>query len=131
MAKFARILTEAEIEAGSSAKGGFTRARLAEWGVPWPPPKGWRDCLMAGKPVSANTETNCVSFQLTPERAGKLRTLAEATAIDWNHYALLMLSRAIDRGDWLVPEDWWEGRPEDLAAFKREFGPPNPMGETT
>jgi hypothetical protein len=35
-------LTEAQIEAGRSAEGGWTRAQLAKWGVPWPPPKGWR-----------------------------------------------------------------------------------------
>ena len=35
-------LTEADIEAGRSPKGGWTRAQLAKWGVPWPPPKGWR-----------------------------------------------------------------------------------------
>ena len=23
----------------------WTRAQLAEWGVPWPPPKGWRKRL--------------------------------------------------------------------------------------
>jgi hypothetical protein len=35
-------LTEAQIEAGRSPKGGWTRQQLAKWGVPWPPPKGWR-----------------------------------------------------------------------------------------
>lgn len=39
------------IEAGKSAKGGWTRAQLAEWGVPWPPPKGWKEALIAGRPV--------------------------------------------------------------------------------
>lgn len=31
-----------EIEAAKSPAGGWSRAQLAEWGVPWPPPKGWR-----------------------------------------------------------------------------------------
>lgn len=26
---------------------GFTRAQLAEWGIPWPPPKGWKKQLDA------------------------------------------------------------------------------------
>ena len=39
-------LTKADIEAGKSAKGGFTKATLAKWGVPWPPPKGWRKRLL-------------------------------------------------------------------------------------
>ena len=34
-----------EVQAGRSPRGGFTRATLASWGVPWPPPKGWRKRL--------------------------------------------------------------------------------------
>lgn len=41
-------LTEQEIEKGRSPKGGFTKRQLARWGVPWPPPKGWKDALLAG-----------------------------------------------------------------------------------
>ena len=26
----------------STARGGWTRATLETWGVPWPPPQGWR-----------------------------------------------------------------------------------------
>lgn len=26
-------------------RGGWTRAQLAEWGVPWPPPGGWKERL--------------------------------------------------------------------------------------
>ena len=44
-------LTDAEIEAGKSAKGGFTRAQLAAWGVSWPPMQGWRAALLAGRPI--------------------------------------------------------------------------------
>jgi hypothetical protein len=39
-------LTPAEIEAGRSPAGGFTRAQLAAWGVPWPPPAGWLHALL-------------------------------------------------------------------------------------
>jgi hypothetical protein len=31
-----------EIAAAVTAKGGWTRAQLAAWGVPWPPPSGWK-----------------------------------------------------------------------------------------
>jgi hypothetical protein len=41
-------LTEADIEAGRSPKGGFTRAQLAKWGIGWPPPQGWKEALMSG-----------------------------------------------------------------------------------
>ncbi|GGV91772.1 hypothetical protein GCM10010228_82920 [Streptomyces massasporeus] len=34
-----------EVEAARSPKGGYSRAQLAAWGVPWPPPKGWKDEL--------------------------------------------------------------------------------------
>lgn len=38
-----------EIEAGKSPKGGYNKATLAKWGVPWPPPTGWKEALIAGK----------------------------------------------------------------------------------
>ncbi|MFC4560581.1 hypothetical protein ACFO4E_01795 [Nocardiopsis mangrovi] len=39
-----------EIDAARTPAGGWTREQLAEWGVPWPPPKGWRKRLAAGIP---------------------------------------------------------------------------------
>jgi hypothetical protein len=35
----------ATIESAMSENGGWTKEQLAEWGVPWPPPKGWRKDL--------------------------------------------------------------------------------------
>ena len=46
-------LTAAQIEDGKSPRGGFTRATLAGWSVPWPPPRGWRAALLAGRPIPA------------------------------------------------------------------------------
>jgi hypothetical protein len=43
-----KMLSEDEIEAGKSEKGGWTRATLAEWGVSWPPPRGWKRALTEG-----------------------------------------------------------------------------------
>jgi len=37
-----RTPTPVEIEAAKTPAGGWTKATLASWGVPWPPPKGWR-----------------------------------------------------------------------------------------
>lgn len=45
-------MTEEDIEAARSAKGGFTKQTLASWGVPWPPPKGWKEALIAGKTMA-------------------------------------------------------------------------------
>lgn len=35
------------VEQMKTARGGWTKAQLAEWGVQWPPPKGWRKELAA------------------------------------------------------------------------------------
>jgi hypothetical protein len=42
-----RGVTAAEIDAGMTKKGGWTYDQLREWGVPCPPPKGWRQRLIA------------------------------------------------------------------------------------
>jgi hypothetical protein len=42
-------LTREEVEAGRSPAGGFTRAQLAAWRVPWPPPSGWLLALLRGQ----------------------------------------------------------------------------------
>lgn len=41
-------LTAEEIEAGKTEAGGYTKAQLAAWGIDYPPPKGWKEKLMAG-----------------------------------------------------------------------------------
>lgn len=43
-------LTAREINAKRTPKGSWTRAQLAEWGVAWPPPRGWRKLLIYGAP---------------------------------------------------------------------------------
>lgn len=35
-----------DIAAARTPAGGWTRAQLDQWGVPWPPPKGWRRYLV-------------------------------------------------------------------------------------
>jgi hypothetical protein len=37
-----RVPSPDEVAAAQTPAGGWTRATLADWGVPWPPPKGWR-----------------------------------------------------------------------------------------
>lgn len=31
-----------QVNDAKTVRGGWTKAQLAAWGVPWPPPKGWR-----------------------------------------------------------------------------------------
>jgi len=42
-----RRVTAAEIDAAKTPKGGWTYAQFAQWGVPTPPPKGWKERLLA------------------------------------------------------------------------------------
>lgn len=37
-----RVPSPDEIAAARTALGAWTREQLAEWGIPWPPPKGWK-----------------------------------------------------------------------------------------
>lgn len=46
-------LTLEQINAGKTPKGGWSKAQLAEWGVPWPPAKGWQQKLIAGETFPA------------------------------------------------------------------------------
>lgn len=39
------VPSPAEVTKARTRRGGWTRAQLAEWGVPWPPPRGWRQSL--------------------------------------------------------------------------------------
>jgi hypothetical protein len=39
------IFTVAQIEAAKTTNGGWTKKQLAAWGIPWPPPKGWKQTL--------------------------------------------------------------------------------------
>lgn len=62
-------LSPEEIDAAKTEKGGWTRGTLAQWGVPWPPPKGWRAALIAGEPIP---DPNLVeTYDETPESIEK------------------------------------------------------------
>jgi len=47
MGTLERSISREEIMAARTKNGGWTRATLASWGVPWPPPKGWKAELTA------------------------------------------------------------------------------------
>ena len=40
------LITEEVIDDGRSPAGGWTNAQLRSWGVPIPPPRGWRKKLI-------------------------------------------------------------------------------------
>lgn len=42
-----RPFKEAEVDQARTPRGGWTRDQLAKWGVPWPPPAGWKRELVA------------------------------------------------------------------------------------
>ena len=46
------IIPAEEIEKAKSEKGGWTKKTLSQWGVPWPPPKGWKESLITGSPLA-------------------------------------------------------------------------------
>lgn len=52
--------TAEEIESAKTANGGWTKDQLAQWGIGWPPPKGWRAALMTsarcGQPLCDHTD---------------------------------------------------------------------------
>ena len=50
-------MTQDEIEAGRTEKGGFTRKTLKGWGVDWPPPRGWKKSLLRGEAPPPPKET--------------------------------------------------------------------------
>lgn len=86
-------LTEEEIDGQMTPAGGWTRATLAGWGVPWPPPRGWRQALLKGEPIP---------------RAQRLRVTA-----------LLRDGRSIELPESKVPEAVWKIG-ASLAAHKAD-----------
>lgn len=63
-----------DIEAAKTERGGWTREQLAEWGVPWPPPSGWRKHLeeedgpvLIGKAAVAACEIAGLAMQIAPK----------------------------------------------------------------
>ena len=78
-------ITEEEIAAAHSPKGGLTAKTLAMWGVPWPPPKGWKDTILAhGYPYdpALNTFGGAPEVPVTEERLQRMMDASEPVVID-------------------------------------------------
>jgi ribonuclease HI len=94
-----RAITDAEIEASHSPRGGLTAKQLKLWGVSWPPPKGWRrkilrngvpaSCPMpAGfDPVAARAEPPQAPRGMVSEVCHAARQTTTATVADGLKYA--------------------------------------------
>lgn len=48
----AELPSAEEIDAAKKPGGSWNRGQLAEWGVPWPPPKRWRKDLLQRRVVA-------------------------------------------------------------------------------
>lgn len=84
-----------EVEAGKTSAGGYTAARLAQWGVPWPPPTGWkkklRDEWKREHPGEGHAESGKSLVKvLSPclELGGKVHSWVEVTE---THHKVRML----------------------------------------
>lgn len=64
------MVTFNDIEAARTPKGGWTRAQLAEWGVPWPPPKGWKQQL-----IEKNSAPMFEAVTIIGQPVGKIKGL--------------------------------------------------------
>lgn len=50
-------VSDEDVRAAMTPAGSWTAETLAAWGVPWPPPKGWRKRLTEGPPEEPQRET--------------------------------------------------------------------------
>lgn len=57
-----------EVEAARTPAGGWKRDQLAAWGVPWPPPKGWKDELATRWKATQGTGALPASPAPAPDR---------------------------------------------------------------
>lgn len=51
-----RKVTRKEVYSKRTKAGGWTRSQLAQWGVPWPPTKGWIERLTGEAPKTPMPE---------------------------------------------------------------------------
>jgi hypothetical protein len=76
-------LTREEIMAKKTPAGGWTKETLAQWGVSWPPPKGWIDLLCSDetepdeihKMICLSTSHVCGDTALKFQNANKIGSM--------------------------------------------------------
>jgi hypothetical protein len=124
----AKSMTPEEIEAGKTAKGGFTRKQLAEWGVPWPPPRGWRRKLLGDNHVSQRTPAK--KKKSLPPEVFKEAIDRRDRQCQYDHHALLrkVVSTLISNGHasdiYDIPEalEYFEAKiPDGVPPLEEDF----------
>lgn len=58
--------TSTDIERAKTPAGGWTRAQLAKWGVPWPPPQGWLAILIENAPSRSASSPIAPQLDIPP-----------------------------------------------------------------
>jgi hypothetical protein len=113
-----RKFTEAEIEAGKSARGGFTRATLARWGVPWPPPKGWRKriTLRSVKSDAPSSPPASARSRQSVDLFGQQRSSPSSSSSRVIRGARFVETESCDRPPWETDEDG------DFSVLTRDNG---------
>lgn len=95
------VPTQDEIDAARSPRGQWTRDTLAQWGVPWPPPKGWRNRLIresGGVPTKSPTTTSKRSATAERRKRGE-RTRKQ---VNWLADLLLAIGQGPSAKDYLL-----------------------------
>jgi 5-methylcytosine-specific restriction endonuclease McrA len=82
-----KTISAADIHARMTSKGGFSVKTFTEWGVPWPPPKGWRRTILDhGIPYnhSLNIYSDAVAKRAAwrEKRAAKREARKAANSVD-------------------------------------------------
>ena len=70
-------MSEEEINAARTPRGGWTKEQLAQWGVPWPPPKGWKESLVLRHSISEAMQRDAADHMAEEAERLGIKT-------DWN-----------------------------------------------
>ncbi len=60
----------AERTAAKTERGGWTALQLAQWGVPWPAPDGWKDELLRRYDAGERISNEPLPDRIQPKRSG-------------------------------------------------------------
>lgn len=87
-------VTRSEIESLIDGNGkGATKELLSRWGVPWPPPKGWKDALLKKADIASGTTRESATVS-KPQFAGRSRTGSSFySSAAWKRIRFLALER--------------------------------------